>query len=204
MIETLYFAYGSNLDPNGMGRRCPTAVVVGRAALPDYRLTFRGVADIEPAAGKRVEGALWLCTAKDVDRLDRYEGVSGGFYRREWLQVQCNGKHVDALVYVMNPTDLDDLSLPARSYLASVARGYRAHGLPISKLRAALSRSRARVEANGVTKMRSDGRKRMRPAQPSLLRSRVQEWTDADAASMGITPATLAELKLAALEEEAA
>lgn len=150
----LYFAYGSNLDPQGMRARCPSAVVVGRAALADWRLTFRGVADVEPAEGERVEGLIWDCSAECIRRLDRYEGVAGGFYRKEILEVetQFGGGTCRALVYIMNPSDLDDVSLPSLGYLQTIARGYRAFNIPTRSLRRALQRTKERCAQAGVTR----------------------------------------------------
>ncbi len=46
--ERLYIAYGSNLNLPQMGRRCPTAKVVGTSEIKNYELLFRGVATVEP------------------------------------------------------------------------------------------------------------------------------------------------------------
>ena len=40
MLETLYFAYGSNIDLEQMARRCPAAQVVGPGILENYELAF--------------------------------------------------------------------------------------------------------------------------------------------------------------------
>ena len=40
MPETLYFAYGSNIDLEQMARRCPVAQVVGPVTLENYELAF--------------------------------------------------------------------------------------------------------------------------------------------------------------------
>ena len=37
----LYFAYGSNMNPARMAKRCPGAITLGRAKLPHYRLAER-------------------------------------------------------------------------------------------------------------------------------------------------------------------
>ena len=42
MSETLYFAYGSNINLNQMAVRCPDAKVVEPAVLENYELLFRG------------------------------------------------------------------------------------------------------------------------------------------------------------------
>ena len=41
-VETLYFAYGSNINLNQMAVRCPDAKVVEPAVLENYELLFRG------------------------------------------------------------------------------------------------------------------------------------------------------------------
>ena len=42
-----YFAYGSNLLPERLFQRCPTAVAYASAILPNYRLTERLYADVD-------------------------------------------------------------------------------------------------------------------------------------------------------------
>lgn len=46
--DRLYFAYGSNLSPEQMGRRCPDSIFLGKATLRGYRwqVNERGVANI--------------------------------------------------------------------------------------------------------------------------------------------------------------
>ena len=54
-----YFAYGSNLNIEQMKSRCPDSVGVSTAVLSGWRLVERTYADIEPAAGECVNGALY-------------------------------------------------------------------------------------------------------------------------------------------------
>lgn len=171
--RTLYFAYGSNLDVDGMCRRCPGAYRVGAATLKDWRLAFRGVADIEPSDTDVVLGAVWSCGPTDIDALDRYEGVAGGFYRRDYVDVDMrDGGTQNALVYVMDDVSpYDRCSMPSEHYLGSIARGYTAFGLDHNHLRAALKRTKALCEKKGVDRWEHDGRKRMRPAVPLPKRS---------------------------------
>lgn len=70
----LYFAYGSNLNPERMRRRIPDARPAGRATLRGWRLVERLYADIEKARGGRVGGVLYLVTPTELQRLDAYEG----------------------------------------------------------------------------------------------------------------------------------
>ncbi|MGI9411370.1 MAG: gamma-glutamylcyclotransferase family protein [Hyphomicrobiaceae bacterium] len=99
----LYFAYGSNLNPHQMQRRCPGAQPEGRALLTNWRLilTSRGSANIVRAPGAGVHGALWRFEPRHLALMDRWEGVSRGVYRRYWCRVQCpNGEERSAVTYV--------------------------------------------------------------------------------------------------------
>src|SRR4051794_30063719 len=120
----LYFAYGSNLNLDGMASRCPDSESVGVATLGRWALTFRGVADIESRKGARTHGALWRISARDLERLDAYEGYPG-LYRRELLPVQAADGRVQAITYVMND---DYLGLPSSAYYRAIKRGYEQWG----------------------------------------------------------------------------
>lgn len=78
--ETLYFAYGSNINLCQMAVRCPDAQVVEPAVLENYELLFRGnerafgVATIRPKEGCQVHGLLWKITPECERSLDHYEG----------------------------------------------------------------------------------------------------------------------------------
>ena len=70
----LYFAYGSNMNPERIRQRIPEARPVGRATLRGWRIVERLYADIEKARGGRVEGVLYLVTRTELHRLDLCEG----------------------------------------------------------------------------------------------------------------------------------
>ena len=79
MEQTLYFAYGSNINLGQMEYRCPDASVVGPVTLENYELLFRegrtgSYLTIEPKEGASVPVAAWSVTAEDEAALDRYEG----------------------------------------------------------------------------------------------------------------------------------
>ena len=90
MRRTRYFAYGSNLDPGQMRRRCPTAVPIGPARLLGWRLVFGGhsrawggpVATLVRGAGDRVAGLLYELSRADLAELDRFEGHPLLYQRR--------------------------------------------------------------------------------------------------------------------------
>lgn len=135
----LYFAYGSNLNKAQMSRRCPAAIPVGPLILPNARLVFRGVADIEWHATRSVHGGLWHVTRACERELDVYEGVRGGLYRKEYLQLKVsrNGQTVvePCLVYLMNRSGE---SAPSVGYFEIILRGFADFGLDESPLWAAV------------------------------------------------------------------
>lgn len=60
MEETLYFAYGSNINLEQMEHRCPDALLVGPVTLQNYELQFRGsgFATVAPTFPFRKEDVL--------------------------------------------------------------------------------------------------------------------------------------------------
>ena len=109
MRRVRYFAYGSNLDPARMRRRCPTAALIGPARIPGRRLAFGGhsrawggpVATLVRDRTARVSGLLYELDRADLAELDRFEGHPA-FYRRERLRiVDGDGRTGLAHVYIL-------------------------------------------------------------------------------------------------------
>lgn len=126
----LYFAYGSNMDPQQFRRRCPGSDFVGTGVLRGYEwyITDRGVASIRPSPDGQVHGVLARLTQSDETNLDHLEGVKLDLYRREFLTVEVgNGGRVDVLVYVSND---EAFGSPRPDYLERVVAGAQHHGLP--------------------------------------------------------------------------
>ena len=126
-----YIAYGSNLDMDQMLHRCPDAIRVGTADIPDYYLLFRGnarrngVATIEPCEGASVPVGIWSISEKDEEALDRYEGWPW-LYEKQTFTVRVNGKTVNAMAYVMTPGH--EIAPPALSYLHTIKLGHKDFG----------------------------------------------------------------------------
>lgn len=139
--EILYCAYGSNLNHDQMAYRCPNAVFVGTGVVPNYRLVFRGVADIEWARGQQVHVGLWRVTDQCVDALDRYEGYPH-LYERGGIEVIMSGKKkprtVETFFYYMNSGGYAE---PSTGYLKSIADGYVDCGLPLEDLTKAITQT---------------------------------------------------------------
>ena len=143
----LYFAYGSNLDPDQMRERCPGARTVGLAALHDQRVVFPlysqrwggGVASVQPVHGGTVWGVLYDLDEQDLAALDGHEGfIAPGnqhnLYDREHVTVDLvrpdDGsipRRVRAWTYIARPSNPQP---PTRRYLDAILRGARHHRLP--------------------------------------------------------------------------
>ena len=147
--NTIYVAYGSNLNLEQMEWRCPYAKVLGNAELRDYRLLFRGdnggaVATVEPKKGGSVPVLLWDITPRDEEALDRYEGWPH-LYRKETVTVYHDGKPVKAMVYIMN--EGRPIGLPSEGYLNTILAGYKSAGFDIKVLNKAVTASVGRRKA---------------------------------------------------------
>ena len=135
---SLYFAYGSNMDPAQMRRRIPDARVVGRAVLKGWRIAERLYADIEKSRGGRVYGVLYLLSAKEMRRLDIYEGYPRTYecgkvvVHAEVMGSRSVRYRVPAYTYFMTKEARRTRSgrRYPESYRATCAAGARFWGLP--------------------------------------------------------------------------
>ena len=127
---TKYFAYGSNLNMEQMASRTPFATSEGQMYIDNWRLVFRGVADIEPHKGGRLAVGMWKITKPDEDNLDRYEGVKHGLYRKEDI--------LGMMTYRMNSVEIVP---PYEDYFNTILEGYRDFGLDDYCLRVAANES---------------------------------------------------------------
>ena len=72
----LYFAYGSNMNPARMAKRCQGTIDLGGAVLRNHRVVERLYADIDFAEGAEMQGVLYVITEEHLRKLDRFEGLS--------------------------------------------------------------------------------------------------------------------------------
>jgi gamma-glutamylcyclotransferase len=135
-----YFAFGSNLKIPQMRERCPECEPVGPALLRNRELGFAcvsqnfppgGAADVVVSDGAEVWGAIYRLSASDLERLDRFEHVGNGGYRR--IEVEVEIPHTSgpttALCYeVADRLDRDIPPIPA--YRRLMLEGSVEHGLP--------------------------------------------------------------------------
>jgi gamma-glutamylcyclotransferase (GGCT)/AIG2-like uncharacterized protein YtfP len=131
----LYGAYGSNLDPAQMLERCPHSPVAGTGWITGWRLTFGGedlgwegaLSTLVEDSDSHVFVAVYDVTPEDEARLDSWEGVDMGLYRKIRLRVHTLDGDALAWVYV-----LDDFEggLPSARYLGVLADAAEKAGAP--------------------------------------------------------------------------
>lgn len=141
----LYYAYGSNLDPEQMKERCPSYEFRCLALLPGFRLAFtrysesRGswVADaVEDDASTGVWGVVYDVSEEDLERLDACEGYHGkgknNAYDRYCTNVLEDGdedRPLRVLIYVVSKKS-DKEHPPREDYLRHIISGAEHWGLP--------------------------------------------------------------------------
>ena len=147
----LYAAYGSNMDPDQMLRRCPSSPHVGTGWIRGWRLTFGAeeygwegaLATLVPTDDDSpgVFVALYDLTPADERTLDAWEGADRGLYRKLNLRVHTLCGDAVAYVYAL---DAFEGGLPSARYLGAIADAAQAPGAPadyLAELRARECRS---------------------------------------------------------------
>jgi gamma-glutamylcyclotransferase (GGCT)/AIG2-like uncharacterized protein YtfP len=144
---TLYAAFASNLDPNLMAERCPYSPLRGTGWIVGWRLTFGGeelgwegsmatVVEDPSDPTNQVFVALYDVSPQDVERLDEWEFIDQGVYRKIQVRVQTLDGEQLAWMYVLNAYEG---GLPSARYLGILAEAAEAAGAPddyVSDLRA--------------------------------------------------------------------
>ncbi|MEV6282458.1 gamma-glutamylcyclotransferase [Kribbella sp. NPDC051770] len=135
---TLYAAFASNLDPNLMADRCPYSPLRGTGWIVGWRLTFGGeelgwegsmatVVEDPADPTNQVFVALYDVSPKDVERLDEWEWIDQGVYRKIQVRVQTLDGTQLAWMYVLNAYEG---GLPSARYLGILAEAAEAAGAP--------------------------------------------------------------------------
>ncbi|TDD60431.1 gamma-glutamylcyclotransferase [Kribbella antibiotica] len=135
---TLYAAFASNLDPNLMAERCPYSPLRGTGWLTGWRLTFGGeelgwegsmATVVEDASdpAHQVFVALYDIHSKDIERLDEWEWIDQGVYRKIQVRVQTLDGEQLAWMYVLNAYEG---GLPSARYVGILAEAAEAAGAP--------------------------------------------------------------------------
>jgi gamma-glutamylcyclotransferase (GGCT)/AIG2-like uncharacterized protein YtfP len=170
MAPILYFAYGSNLHPERLTERVPSARLIGTGVWSGRRLAFHkigkdGSAKCDAPEATRptdeVHGAIYELSQSDLERLDRIEGAGTG-YDRELVTVLSSSQPVTANVYLARPESIDPDLIPFDWYRLLVLTGARYHGIPKSTLSGIAAvpavpdpdRARARTSLSSIPELR--------------------------------------------------
>jgi gamma-glutamylcyclotransferase (GGCT)/AIG2-like uncharacterized protein YtfP len=135
---TLYAAFASNLDPNLMAERCPYSPLRGTGWITGWRLTFGGeelgwegamatVVEDPADPNNQVFVAMYDVHPKDIERLDEWEWIDQGVYRKIQVRVQTLDGEQLAWMYVLNAYEG---GLPSARYLGILAEAAEAAGAP--------------------------------------------------------------------------
>lgn len=129
-VTFLYFAYGSNMLPARLLRRCPSARLVGIAQACGFSLEFSktstdgsGKATLVESRGIIAPGVLFDIDSTDRRALDLAEGLDNGYRRDDDFPVEiiATGARVSATSYIA--TETDRRLKPFDWYLAVVIAG---------------------------------------------------------------------------------
>ena len=130
----MYFAYGPNMDIETMAQRGVVFEKVTTGRAKDLRLVFHkpgadgtGKADLQDARGAYAEGVVWDVPEESLNRLDLYEEVDKGHYRRSTVKVQTPRGELECATY--RAAKFRTGLKPSPAYLASIVRGAETHRL---------------------------------------------------------------------------
>ena len=123
--KEMYFAFGSNMNPERMQQRKAFFTARVGAKLLDHKFSFSfkrpdgtGSGNIRPEKSSVVYGALYTLEEGGLDKLDVFEWVDRGCYRRQNVTVETlDGERVEATTYVVTEDFYKEGLLPRRDYL---------------------------------------------------------------------------------------
>lgn len=132
--RTLYFAYGSLLDPDRISDAAPGATFLFTAHFPETRLDFvtselGPVPTLVKESGNTVWGGVFEIPADDVDRLTKAERSEGRVPGFDVKAVDREGNKYECLTFVAVDTPNGELR-PTADYLAAMVNGARHWNLP--------------------------------------------------------------------------
>jgi hypothetical protein len=133
--ETLYFAYGSLLDPDRMSKVAPGSRFLFTAHFPETRLGFvesgdsGGIPTLTKESGHTVWGGVFSIPPDDLESLTAAEEAEGRKPGFDAKAVDREGNKYDCLTFVA-PTEPNGDHRPTSEYLESMVSGARHWSLP--------------------------------------------------------------------------
>ena len=135
-----YFAYGADLAPAQMKKRCPNAEFIGRAVLPNHAIGFDhfskrwdgGVLDIEESRSEQVAGVLYEIPHDEIRKLDTtkdgYQRSRFPVYPVDEEGIVNSENPIEAEIYDAPSSERD--VPPTLAYLDTLIEGARHWNLP--------------------------------------------------------------------------
>ena len=123
------------MDPALMAERCPHSPQQGTGWLEGWRLTFGGedigwegpLATVVEDVAERVFVVLYEISHLDERSLDRWDGVTLGYFRKTRVRVETLDGDAPAWLYVLNAYEG---GLPSERYLGMLADAAEKAGAP--------------------------------------------------------------------------
>jgi len=115
-----YAAYGSNLNLVQMKSRCPKSAPYKKMILFDWKLSFKGVADIIPDRGSSVPIGIYKITLSCEEALDKYEDYPV-LYKKHYLKIIVDGNVKKVLTYIIDKKY--SFGAPPESYFKAIKIG---------------------------------------------------------------------------------
>ena len=112
-----------------MTSRCPEYRVIGTGVLKGWRwiITTRGYASIVVSENNYVLGTVYELSEADLLRLDQFEGVAQGNYRKEIIAVDVGGRELSCLVYI---DSVIEEGAPKEEYVVRINNGIKDAAFP--------------------------------------------------------------------------
>lgn len=144
--SVLYFAYGANMNAQQIAARCTKPKFVAAARLPDHAIGFFGHSErwdggeetLVPKAGSDLYGVVYELSPSAFDRLDAWQSVkldgTGRYFHTPAEVIGLDGAVYSVLLY--KKAERGRPRPPSADYLAYIADGAEAHGLPSDYLAA--------------------------------------------------------------------
>jgi hypothetical protein len=138
--HVLYFAYGSNMNPEQIQERCAKPEVLAIARLPGHSVGFFGhnkiwdgaQATVIPVEGRDAWGVVYRLSASDMEVLDNYQDVridgTGAYFDYPAEVVDREG--ILHSVFLYKKDVLGESLTPSRPYLERILAGARMRKLP--------------------------------------------------------------------------
>ena len=104
-----------------MLKRCPESRPFCKATIPNWRLVFRGVADIIPCKTQAVNVGIYSITPACELALDFYEDFPN-LYSKKHIEIETEGSSLNVMLYTMNPGY--GYGIPSEPYFETIQQGY--------------------------------------------------------------------------------